>query len=130
MSRLGDDMTNMETSITDLQDELVVANKPSKNKFKPWWLFVAVIVVSVIGFGAYFGTTRFVKVDANTETLVRICEQRNEQLLKVNEKFKQLVDLFNVSLAHRNPGEPPPSAEILRLYEEFRKPIEYIDCNQ
>lgn len=120
-NELNKNMGSMETSISDLQGDLDVANEPSRNHFKPGGLLLVVLVALIVGAGAFFAVTRFTKVDANS------CALRNEQIEIVNEKFALLVVLFDAS--HRPPGQPPPTEGILKAYAEFRKPIKLLDCN-
>lgn len=122
---MGKNMGKMETSITDLQGELDVANKPSKNHFKPGWFLIVVIVAFMIGLGTFFATSRFVKVDNNTEAIIKQCEFRNDQLKLLNLKFGQLVLLFDASFESQ-----PPTEKVLALYNEFKEPLELQNCSK
>lgn len=104
-----------------------VALEPSR-KFKLGWFIAIVGVIAFIGVGVFLLTSKVNKVDSNTEAIDRACVVRNEQIAVVNEKFAQLVTLFDASLADRRPGEPPPTEEILKLYDVFRQPIKNVDC--
>lgn len=121
-------MGSMETSINELKGDVVVSNAPPKNHFKPGWLLVAIFVAISVGLSTYFVATRLTKVVANTTAFKQVCLLRNEQIETVNNKFAQLVVLFDASLRNRDPGEPPPDEAIIALYEEFREPIPKLDC--
>lgn len=120
----------MESSISDLQTELHVANKPARTHFKPGGLLLAVLVAIVVGVSTFIVATRLATVEDTTNTIKQGCILRNEQINIVNAKFSQLVVLLDASLKNRPPGQPPPDEEILRLFAEFRDPIEPLDCDE
>lgn len=129
--QMGKDMDKMETSITDLQGSLDVANeRPKKPPRRPGRLFLVVLVVLLVGLGVFLLTTRVLGVDSNAEVGDKDCLLRNEQIQVVNEKFSQLVSYLDASLAHRSSGQPPPSEAVLALYDDFRKPIEVLECDR
>lgn len=92
---------------------------------------MAIIVAVVVSASTFILVQRITDVDENTKAISEACEIRNEALRVINAKFNQLNVLFDASLATpRDPSQPPVSAEILRLYAEFKKPIPLTDCKE
>lgn len=129
VSKAGEAMGEMEASIEVMQEDIAGSLAPVRHHFRPWWLFMAILVAAAVGGSAYLGATQIARVPDNVKAIDRSCEQRNEQIKLMNKKFNQLNVLFDASLAEpRTPGERPPSEEILRLYREFKTPIPLVSC--
>lgn len=89
------------------------------------WLVTMAFVVLFIGGATYFATSR---LSDNTRAVGKTCAARNEQIAAVNAKFEQLNFIFEAAQRNPGPGSQPPSAELLRLFEAFQKPIPPVSC--
>lgn len=126
---IKESMTSMETSITDLQGELDVANKPSRNHFKPGWLLTTITVSIIFGFISYFSVMRFSQIHDNTKTIDKSCEFRNEQIIIINDKFEKLNVLIEARLKDRPDGSPNPP-DVIAAFKALRDPIPLKSCKE
>jgi hypothetical protein len=95
-----------------------------RNHFKPLWLLTAIVVVVLIGGATFLAVER---VTGHTESIDANCKQRNEQLLAVNEKFKELNALIEV-LTRATPGGALTQPEAREAFETLRQPIPTVTC--
>ena len=128
MTRESDAMGDMEDMLGILQDDMAETVKPPRRHFKPSGFLLTVLVVIVVAVSSFVAATKLAAVSKNSDAIDQNCKLRNEAIAAYNKKFADLSYLFDVVLANQPPDQPPPAHEVLRLLEDFKKPVVATPC--